>query len=602
MGPLKDLAARDAASPRPSAVPTISLDDNNPECWGDPLTDPDDFTDPDDLIDPDDFERAVQVIAASGLGFPQLSGAAVKAYIAIVKGVVPPPTGKLLEWGPIDTARSVMMLAREIPKLLESEKARAAAAARAEEDRLYQEQQDAERAACEVDPARCDLHRIPVTLDGYGKEEARTARVLELLRQSPHEMLGHRGERYSATCPRCEGRLVLESWGSNLMGRCLGGCASGVIGADLTGRLPELRRLEAVRQDEEERLALESEREEMFASCSLDVLDSVGELEFVMDEIVPDKMLTMLVGKVGSRKTLVGMSHALALALGAPWVNRATRQGPVMLVLLEGSPEDRKRRIDRLAGGFDTTRDALKRRLLLYPHALKTEDSESFTQFLDVVRVTNPRSILIDSLSELCDGISQAGMSDRARMLPVLQPLRDLAQDKLRASRGVAGRAITLIHHANASGGVAGGDGIEQHADHVLYLDADSDRNDSMIEVSRGKSRAGHDFAPFRIRFVDRPDGALVAELVPSRRDRDEDEPHDPDAKLASLICAALPLAATALSAAMKAKGFGSDTVHRVREKLTREGAIVKHGKMWAVATSAGGKLPPALDAPTVIR
>lgn len=323
----------------------------------------------------------------------------------------------------------------------------------------------------------------------------------------------------------------------------------------------------------------ETAQAEAFDEGSLDALDEYGDQKFVMSELIPDEMLTMLVGRVGSRKTFVGVSHSIAIALGADWVNRPTEQGPAVLVLLEGSGPDRKRRIDHIAAGFGVTRADLNHKLFLYPHSVKTEDPESFGRFVDFVKAINPRSIVIDNLTEICHGISQSGMSDRARMAPVIQPLRDLAQGNL---ADVPGCAVILIHHANAAGGVSGGDGIEQHADHVLYLEADSDRNDSTIEISRGKSRPGVEFAPFRIRFVDRDAKTVAAELV-TPRDRAEQAPADPEARLAQLMCAALPKPSAALADEMKAAGFGSDKIQRMRDKLERDRVIEKDGKLWCL-------------------
>jgi hypothetical protein len=443
--------------------------------------------------------------------------------------------------------------------------------------KLEEAERKLEEAERQADPARCELPRLRVLPGLKAPDEVR--RVLALIGPSA-ERIGR--DRLVMTCPLCRGTLVLgNNWRDELGVRCLVGCAPADLAASLAGMIPDLERAEYEREAAAEEAAEEAARAAILDECSIAAtFEGVGEVTYVIADVLPDAGLTMLVGDTGSRKTFVGMSLALSIAAGRPWLGRDATPGRVMLVLREGSREGHKRRLTRLAAGLGTTLDALRSAVVVYPHPLKTDDRASFEEFVDYVVKIDPRHILIDNLTEVCASSSQASLSDPAYLKSVLNPLRDLAQGEI---DGVESRAITLICHANASGGVRGGAGVAQHADHVIYLDAASDRNDSPIEVRRGKSREGVKLATFEIRLVDRPDGALVVERVQPRREQVADEaPVDRDTKRRAEILELLPLSAEDLYNAMRNDhNCGRTVAKRVRDKLEAEGLIAQRDGLW---------------------
>ncbi|MDB4963382.1 MAG: hypothetical protein JWP01_3381 [Myxococcales bacterium] len=317
-------------------------------------------------------------------------------------------------------------------------------------------------------------------------------------------------DRFTTLCPACHDRdastLVYASeTATTLQVACLAECAPQAIEDGIRRAILEHEASEARARAADLTRAAQDELARMEASVSILALGNAPDQTWAIEGLVPDGSLTLLAGAAGSGKTFVTIGWAISIGTGRPFCGRVARRGRVLCVFLDGSPAVIARRLQRLAGGMGTNLTELAGKVDFYPGALDVTEPASMSRLVQHIDRLGYSAIMIDNLSEVRGPGSE---NDASVLGDAMRPLAHLAQGKL----GTRPLAVVLLHHANASGDVRGSTAIRQHADHVLTLERGSDRNEAVIEISRGKSRSGGG-EDMRLRFVDGAD-AIVPTLV----------------------------------------------------------------------------------------
>ncbi len=448
-------------------------------------------------------------------------------------------------------------------------------------DGLFAWLEQRDRAAREADPDRCTLAPIDLRdlapmahVDDYRGEDTdlgsaldrmeadRRAAVIERVRA----VLVGNGPRYRFRADGIDAVLaVLKPYPD-----------SGKVGAKCFAGTPEelVVALTAAVNAHEERTHREEQEQTLTALLTSTAVSNIGAptpIRWLVRDVVPAEGLLLVAGASGSRKTFTGMSLALAIASGCPWAAQpVVERGRVVLALFEGTLDDRRRRLHRLARGLGVTIEALGSAVLIYPHSIDPKDAHSMAQLATFLRDTDARMLLIDNLSELHDGSWSDPQALRATLLPLVR----LARGDL----GVPRLNVTLLAHTGVSGHVRGRDAVLGLADDEYVVEASSDRNDAIVTLRRGKFRNGGG-VDVELRFRDR-DAAIVPERVHAERESSVSMPRDHERR--EQILELLPLGSQELYAAMhEDHGCGRTVCKRVRDALESEGLIAQREGVW---------------------
>lgn len=92
--------------------------------------------------------------------------------------------------------------------------------------------------------------------------------------------------------------------------------------------------------------------------CAADI-DAPGELEFIATDLVPDDGVTVWFGTGSAGKTMLSYRLALAIAHGAPFLGRTTKERKVLVIDYETGRGVFAYRLNRLAAGAGLEHDAL---------------------------------------------------------------------------------------------------------------------------------------------------------------------------------------------------------------------------------------------------
>lgn len=386
------------------------------------------------------------------------------------------------------------------------------------------------------------------------------------------------GDRRDTACPACaESYAGVLTWywdGSALRGRCSARCEPLAVAGAITA---------AVLQTEHQAQADADSEASAQALATTDLATALGAVppqDWLIPGVVAADALHMVIGASGSNKTWLAMWMALCISQGIPWLTRPVRQARAMLVLLEGSVRDRRRRLEQLALGLGTTFTALGSELRVYPGELRLDDPASFAALAATVKATRCRFVVIDNLTEARDDVDE---NSSAALGAALRPLAQFAHSEE--------IAILLLHHDNAKGGVRGSSAIVQHADVVFKLRKRSPANNALIRIACIKDRFGAAIGEVAYRMRDQLENGIITAVTPSLELEEVERPDVPkilkdDPRLRRLL-GLLPASSEELYAKMTpgpkggAVGMSRTTIKSLRNRLEEDGIIHRVEGQW---------------------
>ena len=169
----------------------------------------------------------------------------------------------------------------------------------------------------------------------------------------------------------------------------------------------------------------------------LDVNQEEEVIEWVLDEYLPAGGLIILAGKPKEGKTTLAYELAVNVAKGAPFLNRSTSGGGVLILGLEEHPRDMRLRLRSLRA------EALPNLYVYAGQLTPTPDAlEEVTRF---VKEHDIKLILVDTLAAFWTVRDE---NDAAEVTKTMKPLLRLARE--------TGACVLLIHHARKSEGSYG--------------------------------------------------------------------------------------------------------------------------------------------------
>lgn len=132
-------------------------------------------------------------------------------------------------------------------------------------------------------------------------------------------------------------------------------------------------------------------------------LEGGDEMGFVVDVMVPSEGTTILFGSGSSGKTMLTLHMAICVALGLPWLGRATEQRNVLWIDYESGTETLRRRSARLcrAMGLDP---AVVADSLRYWNAEGSPFADTLPGLQRVIAAQDIRLLVLDHAAAACGG------------------------------------------------------------------------------------------------------------------------------------------------------------------------------------------------------
>jgi predicted ATP-dependent serine protease len=236
---------------------------------------------------------------------------------------------------------------------------------------------------------------------------------------------------------------------------------------------------------------------------TLDQIDALPDLEFLIDGVLPCTSLCMLYGEPGCGKTFIALSMAMSIADGTPWLKRQTREGPVLYIAAEGVG-GMKYRLRAYRRRHET--DGTNIRFLPEPIQLFDDDALKGLQGNLAAGGFKPRLVIVDTLARVTVEADENSARDMGQVVKAVDSLRrDLDS------------TVLLIHHTRKKGDLERGSSALRGAADVVI---ECKKSGEQIVVARcAKMKDAEPFADIKIGLekVDLGGGrsSLVAGVAP---------------------------------------------------------------------------------------
>jgi hypothetical protein len=235
---------------------------------------------------------------------------------------------------------------------------------------------------------------------------------------------------------------------------------------------------------------------------TLDHIDALPDLEFLIDGVLPRGSLSVLYGEPGCGKTFVALSIAMCVAAGANWLERQTRKGAVLYIAAEGVG-GMKYRLQAYRRMYET--DGTKIRFLPEPIQLIDQDALEELKHMLAAQGFKPDLVIVDTLARVTVGVDENATEGMGEVVEAVDSLRrDL------------GFAVLLIHHTRKDGSIERGSSALRGAADVMI---ECKKTGQIVVATCVKMKDAEPFADINIGLekVDLGDGrsSLVAGIAP---------------------------------------------------------------------------------------
>ncbi|MET4041595.1 AAA family ATPase [Bradyrhizobium sp. RT6a] len=206
---------------------------------------------------------------------------------------------------------------------------------------------------------------------------------------------------------------------------------------------------------------------------------------WIVQDLIPDGVVTNLSGDGGTGKTLTAIQLITAMSLGLPWFGKPVQQGPAILYTAEDDSDELHRRFAAVTGcsghqladlagvqiipmaGLDAT-------LATANDLGGISTTTQFAKLTKIVAESKPRLVVIDPAADVFAGDE----IKRVQVRQFVQKLSKLALD--------TGCAVMLLSHPSLSGimtgrGTSGSTAWSNSVRSRLYLQADGDDPDRRL-------------------------------------------------------------------------------------------------------------------------
>lgn len=204
-----------------------------------------------------------------------------------------------------------------------------------------------------------------------------------------------------------------------------------------------------------------------------EALQTIPPAEWLIDDLAPATGTALLYGEPGSKKTWCALHLAVSVAMGAGWLGRPVKQGPVLLLDEESGDHRMRRRLAQVMHGLNAPADIPLAYVSLA--GFKPADPGDFVEIDGIMTDVRPALVVIDALADVLAG-NENSVEDT---MPLMQALRRLAENHH--------CLILLIHHNNKAGGYRGSSAILGAVDLAVQVTSRPDSANVDLEVTKAR-------------------------------------------------------------------------------------------------------------------
>ena len=223
-------------------------------------------------------------------------------------------------------------------------------------------------------------------------------------------------------------------------------------------------------------------------------------MEWLVDGLAPAVGTALLFGAPGSKKTWAVLHLAVSVAMGADWLCRQVRRGPVLVLDEESGDHRMRRRLAQVMRGLHAPADLPLAYVSLA--GFKPADPADLAEIDGIMAQVQPVLVVLDAMADVLVGNENA-VED---VMPLMKALRRLADDHH--------CLVLAIHHSNRSnGGYRGSSAILGAVD--LAIEVTSKATSPSVDIEVVKTRDGEPCTlAATATWVDWPEEAFTLEAA----------------------------------------------------------------------------------------
>ena len=210
----------------------------------------------------------------------------------------------------------------------------------------------------------------------------------------------------------------------------------------------------------------EISKAEMRRSYTIDELEHLPKLNWLIKDILVDGGIATIYGESGSTKSFLAIDLAMHLAIGSEWFGlEVNRKIPVVYTALEGF-----RGVAKRIKGWCKKNNLSPSNIFIDHDSLLLGEQGSVENFIKYYKANqfNSGIVIIDTLNMACPNIEENSAAD---MSGVITKARLIAE-KLNST-------VLIIHHSgkDESRGMRGSSSLKASMDTIIYVKQDSNGN-----------------------------------------------------------------------------------------------------------------------------
>lgn len=231
-------------------------------------------------------------------------------------------------------------------------------------------------------------------------------------------------------------------------------------------------------------------------------LASLAPPDWLISEYIPEGGLATLYGAPNSGKSFVALDMGLCIAKGLDWKGRATKQGAVIYIAMEGI-RGMSRRVNAWAHHHSENMDAPFYYTTGFTELITNTSTTDLLRAIEHDGVTPLRLVILDTLSRSLGGADE---NNAGEMNNALNQLDRISKE--------TGCAVLVIHHtAKHTQTERGSTVLRGSCDTMLYLKGDGGAKS--VKLIMDKQRDWEAADPIDLWFQKELDSAVLVEMAP---------------------------------------------------------------------------------------
>ncbi len=220
--------------------------------------------------------------------------------------------------------------------------------------------------------------------------------------------------------------------------------------------------------------AAEDDQRPVFRTLDQDAVWSMPPVEFLIDDLIPERSLAMMYGPPGSGKSFLAIDMALSVAHGVEFAGQETKKAGVIYIVAEGVAGFGK----RWKAWQSAKQIADKAPLIVLPEAVNLMDDEQVDKLIDTLdSVGNDFSLtIIDTVHRTMHGAEENSASEMARFITACAKIQEHT-----------GGAVLAVHHSgkNSAQGARGSNSLLGAVDASLAITKSETSVTLMVEKQK---------------------------------------------------------------------------------------------------------------------